>query len=799
MKEQSRKKTLVSITALLFLCTAFIPTVHSQLGTKSLNQQQPTTTMENPVPETTNTVIQKNQDLLRPSDIPLLDNTPPNVHLPTSQVTLTVYSSTTSYFRSKLTNVPAGYEVTNKNYSGWCSDSAHTISLNTPYQVTLYSSYNTSLPTHLYHQNWSKVNYILNHKVGSDWHQVEYAILYILDFGNQGLNTNGWTMVNNAIQYGGSYVPDGGNIIAIIADAGVSIQRTIFELVVPIYTLTLSVNGQGTIAKNPDQANYTYGENVVLTANPSVGWSFSQWGGDLSGSTNPSTISMTGNKSVSATFTQNVYTLTVTVSPSAGGSVSQSPSPPYHYGDVVTLTATANTGYSFSAWSGDASGTSPVTTVTMNGNKAVTATFTQNVYTLTVTVSPSAGGSVSQSPSPPYHYGDVVTLTATANTGYSFDHWSGDASGTSPVTTVTMNGNKSVTATFTQNEYTLSITIDPTGGGTVSQDPSPPYHYGDVVTLTAIANEGYTFYYWSGDASGSSTVTTVTMDGNKSVTAHFIESEYSLTITVDPAAGGTVTVNPGPPYHNGDVVTLTATANNGYTFDHWSGDASGTSPVTTVTMDGDKTVIAHFTQKSYKLTILIDGLGSVLKNPNQNTYPYNSVVTLTAVADSNWMFSSWSGDLTGNENPDTIIMNGNKTVTAHFIQSTDTIPPTVEIAKPGNAVYFMNNKIIPFKSPVVILSINLEVNASDNDSGIDRVEFYVDGILKGTDSIKPYTCEWKDLRSGKRTIEAVAYDKAGNSASTELPVFKWRLHPIILVILILIGMLLDSYDAPWQR
>ena len=88
------------------------------------------------------------------------------------------------------------------------------------------------VPPHLYHQNWSKVNYILNHKVGTDWHQVEYAILYILNFGNQGLNTNGWTMVNDAIAYGGSYVPGGGEIIAVIADAGTTVQRTIFELTV---------------------------------------------------------------------------------------------------------------------------------------------------------------------------------------------------------------------------------------------------------------------------------------------------------------------------------------------------------------------------------------------------------------------------------------------------------------------------------------------------------------------------------------------------------------------------------------
>ena len=257
MRNNSIKKIMACITALAFICAVFIPTVHSQLGKGFSTQSQQTTTTENTIQEKVNTCLNKytetNSKTIKPNNPFPLDNDPPNVHLPTSQVTMKVFTTTTSYFRTLLSNVPAGYEVSNGNYTGWCSDSAHTINLNTPYQVTLYSSYYSSLPTHLYHQNWSKVNYILNHKIGSDWHQVQYAIVYLLNFGNQGLNTDGWAMVNAAITYGGSYVPGGGDIIVIIADAGATVQRTIFELTVPTYSLSTSVNGMGSITKNPDQ------------------------------------------------------------------------------------------------------------------------------------------------------------------------------------------------------------------------------------------------------------------------------------------------------------------------------------------------------------------------------------------------------------------------------------------------------------------------------------------------------------------------------------------------------------------
>jgi len=75
-------------------------------------------------------------------------------------------------------------------------------------------------------------------------------------------------------------------------------------------------------------------------------------------------------------------------------------------------------------------------------------TITLN-YTLQITISPSSGGSVTKNPDKPsYTFGEEVTLTATANTGYSFIRWEGDASGTNAMIKVAVNSNKNVTAVF---------------------------------------------------------------------------------------------------------------------------------------------------------------------------------------------------------------------------------------------------------------------------------------------------------------------------------------------------------------
>lgn len=71
------------------------------------------------------------------------------------------------------------------------------------------------------------------------------------------------------------------------------------------YTLTVNTTGSGTVTKSPDKATYTYGETVTLTANPQFAWAFAGWSGDVSGASNPITLTMTGNTVVQATFSTN--------------------------------------------------------------------------------------------------------------------------------------------------------------------------------------------------------------------------------------------------------------------------------------------------------------------------------------------------------------------------------------------------------------------------------------------------------------------------------------------------------------
>jgi uncharacterized repeat protein (TIGR02543 family) len=146
------------------------------------------------------------------------------------------------------------------------------------------------------------------------------------------------------------------------------------------YTLTTSVapSGSGSITANPSQPSYPAGSQVVLTASPNTGFSFSGWSGGAGGTVNPLTVTMTGNLSISANFTPLPGSLAVT--PATGLSATGAPGGPFTPSSAAyTL---QNTGNSAITWS--AVQTQPWTTLSLNGGSLAAGA------TATVTVSLNA-------------------------------------------------------------------------------------------------------------------------------------------------------------------------------------------------------------------------------------------------------------------------------------------------------------------------------------------------------------------------------------------------------------------------
>ncbi|MCD6358726.1 MAG: InlB B-repeat-containing protein [Dehalococcoidia bacterium] len=255
-------------------------------------------------------------------------------------------------------------------------------------------------------------------------------------------------------------------------------------------------------------------------------------------------------------------------------------------------------GYCFDHWSGDVSGTSPVATVVMNADKHITAHFKPSSYSLKLQVNPYGSGLLN-----PLSIGThklnsntgTVILTATPTAGYTFDSWTGDATGKDNPLSVDIDSNKDITANFNIIINTLDVYVFPPQAGLVNRgyDSREYIEYGTVIKLVAAPSQNYTFDHWEGAVAGTSDSVSFAITSDAVITACFKPKSYHLTIYTDPSEGGTVIPAEGD-YSSDSALTLTATPAEGYVFSHWAGAASGTSPSISIVMDSDKAIAAQF-------------------------------------------------------------------------------------------------------------------------------------------------------------------------------------------------------------
>jgi len=135
-------------------------------------------------------------------------------------------------------------------------------------------------------------------------------------------------------------------------------------------------------------------------------------------------------------------------------------------------------------------------------------------------VSASEGGSVDTSGGS-YDSNSSVTITASPADGYEFTGWSGNASGSTNPLTITVNGNKNITANFSVIKY--SLTVSASNGGSVNLSEGE-YASQTSITLIALPDEGYSFVRWSGSVSSTENSIDVVMDNNKIISAVFEKS-----------------------------------------------------------------------------------------------------------------------------------------------------------------------------------------------------------------------------------------------------------------------------------
>lgn len=480
--------------------------------------------------------------------------------------------------------------------------------------------------------------------------------------------TNTWDVFQTATLAAGEDDADDLNGEATVTCSGVDITNAIITAaeIDDDYTLTVTAIN-GAVAKIPAATLYDSGTTVSLDAMPSVGYHFTGWSGAATGATNPISVMVDDDKDVTATFELNVITVltdrasvAVPEGVSTNFQVKLSAQPT---GDTVVVTART---------AGD-------TDIAVSGGESMT--FTTGTWANYQTVALSAGEDNSD------NLNGIAIITCSGS-GIS---------------------NAFVETTEIDDEYSLTVTAT---NGTVAKNPDAAlYDKGTAVTLTASGNAGYHFTGWSGDATGEVNPVVVTMDADSSVAASFAlnvvavltdravvtvpEGEsctFQVKLSAQPTGDTVVAVartagDPDISVREGErltfstanwtdyqAVSLSAAEDNG---DNGNGDAT-----ITCSADGVSSATVDAIETDDDFILGVDSpYGAVKREPDTPFYDNGTVVTLTASPDPSYFFTEWTGDLIDTNNPSSIPMDGNKSVSAFFGPTMPYVLPPAKIAK----------------------------------------------------------------------------------------------------------------------
>ena len=382
------------------------------------------------------------------------------------------------------------------------------------------------------------------------------------------------------------------------------------------YTISYNLNG-GKISGQKTSYDVTT-EAFTLPTPVRGGYTFSGWTGTgLSSATKTVTVAKgsAGNRSYTANWSAKIYTIYFDYNKpetdgTVGGAGTTSKSVRFDstYG---ALPSPSLDGYTFDGWYTAASNgikISSGTTYKTGGSTRLYAHWTLNTYSISYTLN---GGSISGQPTSYNVNTATFTLPTPTRVGYIFTGWTG-SNGTTAQKSVSIaknsTGNKSYTANWSLNTYTISYTLN---GGNISGQKTSYDVTTEAFTLPTPTRTGYTFTGWTGTGLSSATKSVTVAKGstgNRSYTANWSANGYTVSFNYNkPTTDGSIangTTSSKSVTFDSTYGILPAPTLNGYTFAGWyTAATNGTkvSDTTKYTTAGNSTMHAQW--KANTLTI----------------------------------------------------------------------------------------------------------------------------------------------------------------------------------------------------
>lgn len=407
-----------------------------------------------------------------------------------------------------------------------------------------------------------------------------------------------------------TYIADNNQDLSVFVADKTNVNLKLYANWVPnVYTV--KYDGNGATGGSTASSTHTYDTagNLVSNGFSRTGYTFKGWntkpdgtGTSYANSASVKNLTTAHNTTVTlyAQWKVNTYTYNINYKSSTGKSLGTS-TVSGTFGSSKSVSAPAKTGYT----------TPSAQTVKFDSTSAKTITFTYPIVNYTISYN-LGGGTVSGNPTSYNIESSTITLKNPTKTGFTFQGWTG-SNGSSVQTLVSIasgsTGNKSYTANWAVNNYTITFNANGGSVSTASKTVASGAQYGTLPTPT---RTGYTFAGWYTATSGGTKVSTTTVMGTSNVTVYARWTANTNTkITVK---HNTMNYD-GHTYTLADTVTTIGTSDATITLSNYkksysgltytSGKVGGTTvTTTTVSADGSRIIDLYYSRDE---AVLVNG------------------------------------------------------------------------------------------------------------------------------------------------------------------------------------------------
>ena len=463
-------------------------------------------------------------------------------------------------------------------------------------------------------------------------------------------------------------------------------------------------NSTGGKSVSPSTQSHSVLTKIEVNATAMSGYDFTKWDDPFNVLDNnriANTIAdlsrSSENSKITALFEKKTYP--VEVNSTNGGNVTLNPSSgPWIHGSSYNLIAIPQAGYIFKRWIGNTNsiqslqiGTEIEKTannlITVTNPISLTAEFESKIYEIQILS--NGNGEISGEGNYTIH--DNAIVSASADPGWQFSHWSGHDSylyapeaNFSKVNLANSPSLLNFTANFVRETYNISVRVDGDGliNGKSALLLAPDS--GTMTNLIAEPSSGWNFDRWQGypvPRSDDHNISFVPNAGGEIIakfSKKFIQLEIGNSPGGDTKGSGT--------YQYDSNISLSATPHEGYYFDQWMGDisylndAKSRNPVIHIP-DNNISINPLFKPIPFDVSVSLLGKGSVtgegLYVPGQSVFLEAQGAGIDELAPRGYKLKQWKIDKSNGEtflssdNPLQFIIDANYSVLASFTA----IPP----------------------------------------------------------------------------------------------------------------------------